>query len=139
MTNNTHSAKKAEVKPKWHVIDADGKVLGRLSTEIANLLIGKHKVYYSPNLNCGDQVVIINSKKVAVTGNKEEDMYFYRHSGVVGNLRKYNVRQLRASNPNKIIFESVKGMLPKNRLRKVRLANLHIFEGAEHIHTAQVK
>lgn len=136
--NKTYSIKKAELDSKWHLIDADGKVLGRIATEIVALLVGKNKVNYTPNLNCGDYVIVINSKKVVVTGNKEEDMYFYRHSGVVGNLKKANISTLRKSNPNRIIYEAVKGMLPKNKLRKVRLSNLRIFEGSEHPHTAQV-
>jgi large subunit ribosomal protein L13 len=135
--NTTKPIKKAEIKKNWVHIDVDGKILGRVASEISMILMGKHKATFVPYLNSGDGVIVTNSKKIKVTGNKETDKKYYRHSGQVGNLKIDTVEKLRQYDPNKIIFNSVKGMLPKNRLRDVRLANLKIYEGSEHPHQGQ--
>lgn len=136
--NTTTATKKTDLQINWHLIDAKGKVLGRIATEIASLLVGKHKVDYAPYLNCGDKVVVINAKFIELTRNKELNKVYYRHSGTVGNLKTKTVKQLREHNPNKIILTAVKGMLPKNRLQNDRLANLYIYEGPEHKQQAQL-
>lgn len=134
----TTSVKKAEIKKNWVHIDVDGKVLGRIASEIAMILMGKHKATYVPYLNSGDAVIVTNSKKIKVTGKKETDKKYYRHSGQVGNLKTDTIEKLRMYKPNQILFHAVKGMLPNNRLRDVRLANLRIFEGSEHSHQGQL-
>jgi large subunit ribosomal protein L13 len=129
------ATKAKEIKREWHLIDIDGKVLGRVSTEIANLLMGKSKPYFVRNLDCGDFVVVINSKKVKVTGNKEKNKTYYRHSGYPGGFKQEKLSDLRSRKPNDIITHAVKGMLPQNRLRDKMLARLKVFEGEEHIYT----
>lgn len=133
----TKAVKKAEIKKNWIHIDVDGKVLGRVAAEISMILMGKHKATYVPYLNSGDGVIVTNSKKIKVTGTKETTKKYYRHSGHVGNLNVDTVEKLRMYKPNDILFNAVKGMLPKNRLRDVRLANLKIYEGSEHPHNGQ--
>lgn len=135
----THSTTKDELQISWHKIDADNKVLGKVATEIVHILMGKHRTNYAPYLRSADHVVVTNSSKVVLTGNKENAKMYRSHSGYIGNLREYTASQIRERVPNRLIFEAVKGMLPKNRLQKVRLANLHIFENEEHPHKAQVK
>ena len=135
----TRAITKKEVVQNWHLIDADGKVLGSTATEIAHLLMGKHKATYVPYMNSGDKVVVINSAKVVLTGNKDNAKLYRSHSGYVGNLRTHTAAQVRKSNPNRMIREAVKGMLPKNRLRDVRLADLYIYPDAEHPHQGQLK
>lgn len=137
--NVTHATKKSEQKYNWHFINADNKVLGRLSTDICVLLTGKNKVNYVPYLNMGDKVVVYNSKKIAVTGTKELNKMYYSHSGTVGNLKTKNLSQVRAHNSKRILLDAVTGMLPKNRLRNDRLANLYIYEDDKHPHQAQEK
>ncbi len=127
-----NSTKASEIKRGWHLIDVDGKTLGRISTEIANLLMGKGKPYFVRNLDCGDFVVVINSKKVKVTGNKETKKMYYRHSGYPGGFKAEALGDLRDRKPNDIIIHAVKGMLPQNRLRDQMLGRLKVFEGAEH-------
>ena len=134
----THSTTKTEMKAQWHHIDARGKVLGRLAADIAVLLIGKHKVNYAPYLNSGDKIVVTNVEKVALTGNKELGKVYAIHSGQVGNFRTKTVKQVRNDNPKVLIHEAVKGMLPKNKLRNDRLANLYLYVGKEHPHQGQV-
>ncbi len=138
MTKTTSSTKKENVVKKWHHLDAENRVLGQLATEIVELLMGKHKVDYSPNMNMGDGVVVTNSAKVVLTGNKESGKIYYRHSRKVGNLKSVTAEQLRRIKPNDLIYLAVKGMLPKNKLRKVRLANLKIYKESEHPHKGQV-
>ena len=134
----THSTSKTELKPNWHHIDAEGKVLGRLAADIAVLLMGKHKPNYAPYLVSGDKIVVTNVEKVALTGNKELDKMYPIHSGQVGNFKMKSVAQTRKDTPKKIIHEAVKGMLPKNKLRNDRLANLYLYVGAEHPHQGQI-
>ncbi|MEK9176459.1 MAG: 50S ribosomal protein L13 [Patescibacteria group bacterium] len=126
------STKAKNIKREWHLIDVDGKTLGRISTEIAGLLMGKSKPYFVHNLDCGDFVVIVNSKKVKVTGNKETKKVYSRHSGFPGGFKQETLGELRNRKPNDIIIHAVKGMLPQNRLRDPMLNRLKIFEGKEH-------
>ena len=126
------STKAKEIKREWHLIDVDGKTLGRISTEIAGLLMGKSKPYFVKNLDWGDFVVVINSKKVKVTGNKETKKVYSRHSGFPGGFKQETLGELRNRKPNDIIIHAVKGMLPQNRLRDPMLNRLKIFEGKEH-------
>ena len=133
------STKASDIKREWHLVDIDNKVLGRVSTEIASLLMGKNKPYFVRNLDCGDFVVVINSKSVLVTGGKEEGKVYYRHSGYPGGLKKETVGELRRRNPNEIIRHSVKGMLPQNKLRDSMLNRLKVFEGPEHDYVDKIK
>ena len=126
------ATKAKEIVRAWHLIDVDGKILGRISTEIANLLMGKSKPYFVRNLDCGDFVVVINSKNVKVTGNKEQKKVYYRHSGYPGGLKSETLAALRTRKPEDIIVHAVKGMLPQNRLRDQMLNRLKVFEDAEH-------
>ena len=121
-----------KVKREWHLIDAKDKILGRISTKIARLLIGKDKVEYVPYLDVGDHVVVVNAAEVGVTGKKEKQKIYYRHSGYPGGLRSETLGDLRERRPEEIIRRAVKGMLPKNKLQKLMLKRLHIFAGAEH-------
>lgn len=128
----TTTTKAADIKRGWHLIDAKGKTLGRLSSEIAQLLMGKSKSYFVRNLDCGDYVVIINAKEVAVTGKKEDQKKYYRHSGYPGGFKVETLKEVRESKPEKIITHAVKGMLPQNRLRDKMLTRLFVFAGEEH-------
>jgi large subunit ribosomal protein L13 len=133
----TFSAKPQEVKREWFVIDASDKVLGRVATEIATRLRGKHKPEYTPHVDTGDHIVVINAEKIAVTGNKEEDKIYYRHTGFPGGIKDVNVRQLRERAPTRILENAVRGMLPRNPLGRAMFKKLHIYAGAEHNHHAQ--
>ncbi len=126
------ATKAKEIKRAWHLIDVDGKTLGRISTEIANFLMGKSKPYFVRNLDCGDFVVVINSKNVKVTGNKEGKKVYYRHSGYPGGFKSETLSELRARKPEDIIIHAVKGMLPQNRLRDQMLNRLKVFESEKH-------
>ena len=137
MTKTTISAKKETVERDWYVIDATNKVLGRLSTEIADMLRGKKKPCYTPHCDTGDHVVVINAEKVVVTGNKFEDKMYYRHTGYIGNLKSTNSAKLQAKKPESIIEKAVKGMMPKNRLGSAMIKKLHVYKGSEHNHHAQ--
>lgn len=131
------STKASDIKREWHLVDVEGKTLGRVSTEIAGLLMGKGKSYFVRNLDCGDYVVVLNSKKVKVSGNKAEDKKYYRHSGYPGGFKEESFKELKARKPNDIIFYAVKGMLPQNRLRDKMLTRLRVFE--EGVHTYEDK
>jgi len=133
----TFSAKPQEVKREWFVIDATDKVLGRLSAEVAHRLRGKHKPEFTPHVDTGDHIVIINADKIAVTGNKEEAKVYYSHSGFPGGVKEINVRKLREKKPELIIEKAVKGMLPSNPLGRAIFKKLHVYAGAEHKHQAQ--
>jgi large subunit ribosomal protein L13 len=133
------ATKSAEIKRGWHLIDVDGKILGRVSTEIANLLMGKSKPYFVRNLDCGDFVVVINSEKVKVTGNKEKNKIYYRHSGYPGGFKAEALGDLRNRKPNDIIIHAVKGMLPQNKLRADMLARLKVFEGSTYSYEDKFK
>lgn len=134
----TTTLSKKDIKNKWHHIDAEGKVLGKIAAEAATKLIGKDKVDYVPYINCGDTVVITNAKKVVLTGNKEDKKIYYSHSGYMGNIRSKTAKQVRKDTPNRMIYEAVNGMLPKNKLRNDRLAKLFIYEGSDHPHAGQL-
>lgn len=135
----THSTKASEIKRRWWVIDASGKRLGRLATEAAVLLKGKHKPMYTPNLDVGDFVVIVNAAKIEVTGKKLSDKMYYRHSNYPGGFKSITLEKLLQNNPTSAIEYAVKGMLPHNRLGAAMLKKLKVYAGPEHPHTAQVK
>ena len=123
---------------KWHVIDADGAVLGRLAAQVADVLRGKNKPIYTPHLDAGDFVVVINAEKVRLTGKKETDKEFMSYSGWKGGEKYKTVEQVRAANPEKLILHAVKGMIPKNRLGSQLLTKLKVFKGPKHPHAAQM-
>lgn len=133
----TFLAKKETVQPKWHLIDAEGEVLGRLAVKAANLIRGRHKATYTPSVDTGDFVVIINAEKVVLTGKKEEQNKFMFFSGYVGGESYKTMEQMRAKNPAFIIEHAVKGMLPKNRIARTMLTKLRVFAGPTHTHEAQ--
>lgn len=133
----TFSAKPAEVKRDWYVVDAEGKTLGRMATEIARRLRGKHKAEYTPHVDTGDYIVVINAEKVRVTGNKTQDKIYYHHTGYIGNLKSINFEKLQNKAPERIIEKAVKGMLPKNPLGRAMYGKLKVYAGPEHQHAAQ--
>jgi large subunit ribosomal protein L13 len=133
----TYSPKPAEITHDWYITDASGANLGRLATQVATMLLGKHKVRYSAHLDCGDNVVVINAAKVAVTGNKLEDKKYYRHSGYPGGIKETNLASLLERNPALAIEHAVAGMLPKNRLHDDRMRRLKVYAGSEHPHAPQ--
>ncbi|MFA9420891.1 MAG: 50S ribosomal protein L13 [Gammaproteobacteria bacterium] len=133
----TYSANAETVKREWFVVDATDKVLGRLSTEIAHRLRGKHKPEYTPHVDTGDYIVVINAEKVRVTGNKENDKMYHHHTGYIGSLKSVNLAKMRASHPDRIIKHSVKGMLPKNSLGRAMFKKLKVYAGSSHEHAAQ--
>ena len=133
----TYSQKPSEVSRRWILIDASEAPLGRVSTVIAKYLIGKYKPAYTPHIDGGDYVVVINAKFTVVTGDKEEGKIYYRHSGYPGGISDETLRERREKYPERIIEAAVKGMLPKNKLAADRMARLRVFPGAEHTHTAQ--
>jgi large subunit ribosomal protein L13 len=138
-TLHTASTKMSEVKRAWHLIDMQGKTLGREATTIAKLLMGKNKAYFVKNLDCGDYVVVINAKGVVVTGNKEENKIYARHSGYPGGFRQETLKELRNRKPEEIITHAVKGMLPDNKLKKQMLTRLFVFAGSEHKYADKFK
>ncbi len=129
------SVKPEEITRSWYIVDAKGKILGRISNQIARILQGKHKAYYTPYWDMGDFVVVINAKNIAVTGRKEKQKIYYRHSGYAGALKEETLGQLRKRRPTEIIKRAVKGMMPKNRLARVMMKKLYIYEGNEHPYT----
>ena len=135
---NTFSIKKSEINKDWWIADADGQVLGRFASKIAQILRGKHKVNFTPHMDMGDFVVIINAEKVLVTGNKEREKTYFKHTGYPGGGSEINLSQLRMKSPEKIIQNAVRGMLPHNRLGRKILAHLKIYKGSEHPHLAQM-
>ena len=133
----TFSAKPAEVKRDWYIVDAAGKTLGRLSTELARRLRGKHKAEYTPHVDTGDYIIVINTEKVHVTGNKEQDKIYYHHTGYIGNMKSVSLGKLRQTYPERIIETAVKGMLPKNPLGRAMFKKLKVYAGDKHGHQAQ--
>ena len=129
--------KKENVERKWYVVDAEGQTLGRLATKVATVLRGKHKVTYTPHVDCGDYVIIINADKVALTGNKLENKIYYDHSRYVGGLRERTAKEMRANYPVEMLERAVEGMLPHNRLGRAMYKKLFVYAGEEHPHTAQ--
>ena len=135
----TYSTKKSDIVPEWHLIDAEGKTLGRLATEVAQLLKGKHKPNYVSYLDTGDYVVIVNAEKVSVTGDKADKKIYYRHSLYPGGLKSVNYRRLLQEHPTRIIEHAVKGMLPHNRLGAAMYKKLKVYKGPSHPHESQLK
>ncbi|MGQ0839121.1 50S ribosomal protein L13 [Actinokineospora sp.] len=133
----TYSPKPGEVDRAWHVIDAEDVVLGRLATQVATLLRGKHKPTFAPHVDTGDFVVIVNAEKVALTGNKRDQAFAYRHSGYPGGLRKRSFGELLDSRPDRLLEKVVKGMLPKNKLGRAQGKKLKVYAGPAHPHAAQ--
>ena len=133
----TFSAKPAEVRRDWFVIDATGKTLGRMATEIAARLRGKHKPEYTPHVDTGDYIVVVNAEKVAVTGNKQNDKTYYRHSGYPGGMKSMTFDKMVQHAPERIIEIAVKGMLPKNPLGRAMFRKLKVYAGPDHNHAAQ--
>ena len=133
----TFSAKPAEVKREWYVVDAGDKVLGRLATGIASRLRGKHKPEYTPHVDTGDYIVVVNADRVKVTGRKASDKMYYRHSGYPGGLRSMSFEKLQERAPGRVIELAVKGMLPRGPLGRAMFRKLHVYTGAVHPHTAQ--
>ena len=129
--------KKETIERKWFVVDATDLVLGRVSTEVASILKGKHKPTYTPHVDCGDYVIIVNAEKVALTGNKLDDKLYYRHSGYPGGLKSRTAKRMLELQPQKVLEKSIRGMLPKNRLGEDMYRKLYVYVGSEHPHQAQ--
>jgi large subunit ribosomal protein L13 len=133
----THSTKPSEIERQWYVVDAEGRTLGRLASEIAKILKGKHKPIYAPHLDTGDYVIVINAEKVHVTGHKMDQKMYYRHSGYPGGLKGLTLREQLNRHPTRVIRSAVRGMLPHNRLGRAMLGKLKVYAGDAHPHTAQ--
>ena len=133
----TYSAKPGEITREWYLVDAEGKTLGRLATQIADRLRGKGKPAYTPHVDTGDFVVVVNAEKIAVTGKKLDEKMYYRHSGYPGGLKERSLRVQLERQPTEVLRKAVKGMLPKNRLARQQLTKLKIYAGPEHPHEAQ--
>lgn len=133
----TFSAKPHEVKRDWYLVDAEGKTLGRLASEIARRLRGKHKPEYTPHVDTGDYIIVINAEKVRVTGRKEQQKVYYHHSGYPGGLKSITLAKQRAQHPERIIEAAVRGMLPKNPLGRAMFRKLKVYAGPQHNHQAQ--
>jgi large subunit ribosomal protein L13 len=133
----TFMQKKESVERKWFVVDADGKTLGRLATEVATVLRGKHKPTYTPHVDCGDYVIIVNAEKINLTGNKLDNKIYYNHSGYPGGLKKRTAKTMIETYPEEMIERAIKGMLPKGSLGKQMYRKLFVYSGAEHEHQAQ--
>jgi large subunit ribosomal protein L13 len=136
-TAKTYAAKIGDVQREWRVVDADGATLGRLATQVASLLLGKHRTMQSPGLDTGDPVIIVNAAKIKVTGNKLQAKTYVRHSGYPGGFRSENLERLLSRRPEEVIRRAVRGMLPQNRLGEQMIRKLHVYAGPEHPHAAQ--
>jgi len=134
----TYSPKEKEIQREWHVIDADGAILGEVATKAAVLLRGKHKPMWAPHMDVGDYVIIVNAAKVAVTGKKRSDKIYYRHSGYPGGLKSPTFEDVMAKDPRRVIEHAIKGMLPKNALGRAMYGKLRVYAGAEHPHRGQL-
>ncbi len=133
----TYSPKESEITRSWHVIDAEGLVLGRLSTEVARLLRGKHRAYFTPHLDTGDFVIIVNADKIKLSSDKADKKFAYRHSGYPGGIRATRWSDLLANDPVKLVFDSIKGMVPHTRLGRAQMGKLFVYAGPTHPHAAQ--
>jgi large subunit ribosomal protein L13 len=133
----TYVTKSADVERSWYVVDAEGQTLGRLAAKIATVLRGKHKPIFSPSVDCGDYVVVINAEKIHVTGNRMDQKRYYRHSGYPGGIKEIGLRDQLAKYPNRVIEAAVKGMLPKNALGRKMFKKLKVYAGPNHNHQAQ--
>ena len=134
----TTSIRADEINREWFIVDAEGQTLGRLASEIAQIIRGKKKPFYTPHMDMGDFVVVVNAEKVKVTGNKEKDKSYFRHSGYPGGVTQISLRKVRQDFPERIITNAVKGMLPHNRLGRQLLTHLKVYSGTEHPHVAQL-
>lgn len=134
---STYMLKPQDVNRKWYVIDAAGKPLGRVAAKVAMLLRGKHKVNFTPHVDCGDHVVVINCKDAILTGNKLKNKFYYHHTGYIGHLKAKRYDTFMKENPSKVMLLAVKGMLPSNTLGRKALTRVRVFSGSEHIHQAQ--
>ena len=134
---DTYMVSNAAIERKWYVVDAEGKTLGRLASEVAKVLRGKNKPIFTPHADTGDYVIVINAAKISVTGKKMEDKTYYRHSGYIGGLREIKLKDLLRTKPERVIELAVKGMLPKGPLGRQRYKKLHVYAGATHEHMAQ--
>ena len=137
LSYKTVSANKKTVNKQWVVVDAEGEILGRLSTKIAMIIRGKNKPEFTPNVDCGDNVIVINADKVKLTGNKFSDKTYVSYTGYPGGQRFISPKELMAKHPTRVVEKAVRGMLPKNRLGRALFGNLHVYAGAEHPHAAQ--
>ncbi len=137
MNNTTYSAKKNEIERKWYIIDAENKPLGRVATEAAKLLRGKHKPTYTPNIDCGDHVIVINCDKAILTGNKMNDKKYTHFTGYIGNMKEISAKDLMAKDSTKAMMHAIKGMLPHNTLGRQMLTKVRLYKGAEHDNQAQ--
>jgi large subunit ribosomal protein L13 len=135
--NKTHVTKPAEVERQWFVVDAEGQTLGRLASEIAKIIKGKHKPIYSPSVDCGDYVIVINAEKIKVTGRRLDQKKYYRHSGYMGGLTEISLRDQLDRYPTRVLDSAVRGMLPKNSLGRKMAKKLKLYAGSEHPHEAQ--
>lgn len=133
----TYWTKPSEAERRWYVVDAEGQTLGRLASQIAAVLRGKHKPIYNPSVDCGDFVIVINADKIAVTGRRMEQKKYYRHSGYMGGLTETSLRHQLENNPTRVLHAAVRGMLPKNRLGRQLIKKLKLYAGPEHPHQAQ--
>ena len=133
----TFSAKPQEVRPNWYLVNAEGQTLGRLASQIASRLRGKHKPEYTPHVDTGDYIVVVNAEKIHVTGRKLKDKMYYKHTGYIGNLKKESLEHLMQRAPEKALERAVKGMLPRNPLGRQMFKKLRVFSGTEHSHQAQ--
>lgn len=133
----TYSAKEADIKRDWHLVDAEGQVLGRLASEIARRLRGKHKAIYTPHVDTGDFVVVVNAEKVSLTGKKLTDKTYYHHTGYPGGIKSVTAGKMLKEKPERLLYIAVKGMLPKNSLGRKMLKKLKIYKGGKHPHSAQ--
>ena len=134
----TRSIRANEISREWFIVDAEGQTLGRLASEIAQIIRGKKKSFFTPHMNMGDFVVVVNAEKVKVTGNKEKDKTYFRHSGYPGGVTQISLRKIRQDYPERIITNAVKGMLPHNRLGRQLLTHLKVYSGTDHPHSAQL-
>ena len=138
LMKTTKSAKPAEVEKKWHLIDADGLVVGRVATIIANILRGKHKPSYTPHVDCGDQVVVVNAEKIRFTGRKLEQKVYYKHTGYAGGIKSVTAgKVLEGRFPERVLEKAIERMIPRGPLGRMQMSNLHVYAGAEHPHEAQ--
>ncbi len=133
----TFSAKPESVQRNWYVVDAEKKVLGRLAAEVARRLRGKHKPEYTPHVDTGDYIIVVNAEKIAVTGNKYNDKMYYHHTGYPGGIKGVSFRNMIEKHPTRVIEKAVKGMLPRNKLGRSMLSKLKVYTGTEHAHQAQ--
>lgn len=136
-TNRTYSAKASEIDRKWYIIDAQGEILGRLATRAARMLTGKDKPIYSPHVDCGDHVIVINAEKINVTGKKMKDKIYYRHTGYLGHLKETNLEKLLKEKPEKVIYKAIYGMVPKTKLGRQIMGKLRVYKGPDHPHAGQ--